>query len=269
MPVSEFGRMDDGSAVEAITIAADGIDAKILTFGATLADLIVASPRGPRSVILGFDDLQSYLDHGGYFGAIAGRCANRIAGGRFALDGHEHQLDVNEAGRTHLHGGTAGFFRRNWTVVDTNETSVLLGLPITAANGVIWGIGGFVAFQLAPALGLAPELPGMPAADLGARQVWWWGTALATGAGLLAVAKLRNWTGIGIAAVLLLAPHIIGAPQLTGDHTSAVPAHLATEFAAAALATGALFWLTVGPLLGWLTELFARREAMALKGAHA
>jgi len=148
-------------------------------------------------------------------------------------------------------------------------TSVLLGLPITAANGVIWGIGGFVAFQLAPALGLAPELPGMPAADLGARQLWWWGAALATGAGLLTIAKLRNWTGIGIAAVLLLAPHIIGAPQLTGDHATAVPAHLATQFAAAALAAGALFWLTVGPLLGWLVELFARREAVALKDAHA
>lgn len=147
--------------------------------------------------------------------------------------------------------------------------SVLAGLPITAANGVIWGVGGYLAFQLAPALGLAPELPGMPAADLGARQLWWWGTALATGAGFLALAKLRNWTGIGIAAVLLLAPHIVGAPQLTGDHASGVPAHLATEFAAASLAAGALFWLTVGPLLGWLNELFARREATALKGAIA
>ena len=147
--------------------------------------------------------------------------------------------------------------------------SVLAGLPITAANGVIWGIGGFVAFQLAPALGLAPELPGMPAADLVARQVWWLGTAVATGLGLLAFAKLRNWTGIGIAAVLLLVPHIVGAPQFSGDHASAVPAHLATEFAAAALAAGALFWLTVGPLLGYLAELFARREATALNGAHA
>jgi cobalt transporter subunit CbtA len=147
--------------------------------------------------------------------------------------------------------------------------SVLSGLPITAANGVVWGIAGFVSFQLAPALGLAPELPGMPAADLGARQLWWWGTALAAGAGLLAAAKLRNPTGIAIAAVLLLAPHIIGAPQHEGDRASAVPAHLATEFAAAALAAGALFWLTVGPLLGWLTGLFARREAIALKGAHA
>lgn len=147
-------------------------------------------------------------------------------------------------------------------------TSVLLGLPITAGNGVIWGIGGFLAFQLAPALGLPPELPGMPAADLGARQLWWWGTALATGAGLLAVAKLRSLTGIGIAAVLLLAPHIVGAPQ-PAEHASAVPAHLATEFAAAALGAGALFWLTAGPLLGWLTERFARREATALQGAHA
>lgn len=147
--------------------------------------------------------------------------------------------------------------------------SVLAGLQITVANGVIWGIGGFVAFQLAPALGLAPELPGMPAADLGARQIWWWGTALATGAGLLTVAKLRSWTGVGIAAVLLLVPHIIGPPQLAGDHASGVPAYLATEFAAAALAAGALFWLTVGPLMGYLLALLTRRQAIAFKEAAA
>jgi cobalt transporter subunit CbtA len=147
--------------------------------------------------------------------------------------------------------------------------SVLSGIEITARNGVIWGLSGFVALQLAPALGLAPELPGMPAADLVARQVWWIGTALATGAGILAIAKLRNWTGIVIAAVLILAPHVIGAPQLTGEHTSSVPAHLATEFAAASLATGALFWLIAGPLLGWLNTRFAQSEAVALKGVHA
>ncbi|KQU64743.1 aldose epimerase [Aminobacter sp. DSM 101952] len=128
MPVSEFGRMPDGSTVEAISIAAEGIEARVLTFGATLADLVVATPAGRRSVILGFDDLDGYLAHGAYFGAIAGRCANRIAGGRFSLDGIQHQLDVNEAGRTHLHGGGDGFFRRNWTIVDASENSVLLGL---------------------------------------------------------------------------------------------------------------------------------------------
>lgn len=128
MPVSEFGRMRDGSVVEAISIAADGIAANILTFGASLADLVVVTPDGPRSVVLGFDSLDGYLAHGAFFGAIAGRCANRIAGGRFTLDGTEHQLDLNEAGRTHLHGGADGFFRRNWTVVDASDDSVLLGL---------------------------------------------------------------------------------------------------------------------------------------------
>lgn len=147
--------------------------------------------------------------------------------------------------------------------------SVLAGLEITARNGVIWGIGGFIALQLAPAFGLPPELPGMPAADLVARQVWWIGTAIATGAGMLAIAKLQNWTGIAIGAVLILAPHIIGAPQLSGEHASGVPAHLATAFAANALGTGALFWLIAGPLFGWLNERFARSESLALKGAHA
>ena len=147
--------------------------------------------------------------------------------------------------------------------------SVLSGLEITARNGVVWGLGGFLAFQLAPAVGLPPELPGMVAAELGARQAWWWGTALATGAGLLAVAKLRNSTGLALATLLLLAPQIAGAPHPTAWHDSAVPAELASAYAAAALATGAAFWLTLGPLLGWLGERFARAEATTLKGAHA
>lgn len=147
--------------------------------------------------------------------------------------------------------------------------SVLSGIEISARNGVIWGLGGFIALQLAPAFGLAPELPGMPAADLVMRQVWWIGTALSTGIGVLVIAKLRNWSGIAIAAVLILAPHVIGAPQLVGEHKSGVPAHLATEFAANSLAAGAVFWLIAGPLLGWLNERFARSPAFALKGAHA
>jgi cobalt transporter subunit CbtA len=147
--------------------------------------------------------------------------------------------------------------------------SVLSGIEITARNGVIWGLGGFVALQLAPAFGLAPELPGMPAADLVARQVWWVGTALATGVGILAIAKLRNWTGIALGAFLILVPHVIGAPQLVGEHASGVPAHLATEFAANSLVAGAVFWLIAGPLLGWLNERLARMPAFALQGAHA
>ena len=146
--------------------------------------------------------------------------------------------------------------------------SVLSGLPITARNGAIWGVGGFIAFQLAPALGLPPELPGMAAADLGVRQLWWWGTALSAGAALLVLARWRNLPAVAIAAVLLLAPHLIGAPAAPHEPT-AVPAHLATSFAATALATGALFWLILGPLFGWLYERFGRTPATRIAGARA
>jgi cobalt transporter subunit CbtA len=146
--------------------------------------------------------------------------------------------------------------------------SLLAGIEITVRNGVIWGLGGFVAFQLAPAFGLAPELPGIAAADLAMRQVWWWGTVIATGAGFLVIAKFRNVVALGIAAVLILLPHIVGAPAAP-DEPSTVPARLAAEFAATSLAAGAVFWLTAGPLLGWFSERFVRSATAAAKGAHA
>ena len=140
--------------------------------------------------------------------------------------------------------------------------STLSGIPITAANGLLWGLAGFAVFQFWPALGLAPELPGMPAADLVAREIWWWATALCAAAGFLGIAKFRNWTAIGVCIVLLLVPQIIGAPHAP-DEPSAVPAELAAEFAAHALIVGAVFWLSVGPLLGWLSERFARTVPFA------
>jgi cobalt transporter subunit CbtA len=146
--------------------------------------------------------------------------------------------------------------------------AVLAGLEITARNGIVWGLAGFAAFQLAPAFGLAPELPGMVAADLGARQLWWWATAIATGLAALGIAKFRNWPAVVVGAALILAPHIFGAP-LAPDEPTAVPAHLATEFAAKSLGAGAVFWLVVGPLFGWLNERFARMPAFSLKGVPA
>jgi cobalt transporter subunit CbtA len=147
--------------------------------------------------------------------------------------------------------------------------SVLAGIEITVRNGIVWGLGGFVATALAPSFGLSPELPGMPAADLGARQAWWWATVLLTGAAFLAIAKLRTPLSVAIAAILILAPHIIGAPQLAGEHESTVPAHLATAFAAATLGSSAVFWLILGPLLGYLNERFARPSVTAGREAHA
>lgn len=201
-----------------------------------------------------------------------------------AVPAHEHAGAADEAGG-HLHDAEAwapadGLERTSYTVLANLLTSigfalllaalsVLSGIEITARNGALWGLGGFLAFQLAPAVGLPPELPGMAAAELGARQLWWWGTALSAGAGLLAVAKFRNAAASGLAVLLILAPHIVGAPQLAAEQASAVPAGLASAFAAASLAVGAAFWLTMGLLLGWLGERFARAETRSLKGAHA
>jgi cobalt transporter subunit CbtA len=137
--------------------------------------------------------------------------------------------------------------------------SVLTGIEISAANGVLWGLAGFTVFQLAPAFGLPPELPGMPAADLVARQIWWWGCALATATAIFGVVRFRSWPAVTIGMVLILLPHLIGAPQLAGEHDSGVPAYLATAFAASTLFTGAAFWLALGPLLGWVNERLARR----------
>lgn len=197
---------------------------------------------------------------------------------------HDHAATSEAAPAGHSHDADAwapadGVERTAFTVLANvlgglgfalmlGAVAVLSGLPITARNGAIWGVAGFVTFQLAPAIGLPPELPGMAAAELGARQVWWWGTVIATGAALLLLARLRHPVALVGAALLLLAPHLVGAPAAPHE-ASAVPAHLATSFAATTLATGALFWLILGPLMGWLFERFGRIETPVAQGASA
>ncbi|HTN60050.1 MAG TPA: CbtA family protein [Devosia sp.] len=146
--------------------------------------------------------------------------------------------------------------------------SVLVKIEITPANGLVWGLCGWIAFHLAPAFGLPPELPGMPAADLGARQTWWWATALLTAGAFLVVAKWRNPLAFVVAAILILAPHIVGAPPQP-EEASAVPAHLATAFAASALTVSAVFWLLVGPLIGYFNAMLSRAEAPAARSVPA
>lgn len=146
--------------------------------------------------------------------------------------------------------------------------SVLTGIEVTARNGALWGLAGFAVFQLAPAFGLPPELPGMPAADLVSRQIWWWGCALATATAIFGIAKFRSWPAVAIGVVLIMLPHVVGAPAQP-DEASAVPAHLATAFAASALGVGAAFWLTLGPLYGFFVERFARAPSTAPRKATA
>ncbi|MBL4758364.1 MAG: CbtA family protein [Rhizobiales bacterium] len=124
------------------------------------------------------------------------------------------------------------------------------GRSITLQNGFVWGGLGFLIFTLAPTVGLAPELPGMPAADLVARQTWWWGTVIATGGGIVLIMLQDKILLKALGAVLIALPHIIGAPHPEAQE-SAVPAALATDFAANSIAMMALFWIVLGISLGW------------------
>jgi len=107
----------------------DGTTASILDWGATLRDLVVPLADGTRRrVVLGYQRPQDYRANPAYLGAIVGRHANRIAGGRFALDGRSHQLTLNEDGRTHLHGGSVGFSHQPWRIAGRTAASVTLAL---------------------------------------------------------------------------------------------------------------------------------------------
>lgn len=117
------GKLPDGSPVEVITLDnGKGVTAKILTYGAALQSLMGPDRNGRiADVLLGYDDLAGYLAHPEYFGVTVGRYANRIAGGRFMLDGHEHQLPLNDKTNT-LHGGGKGFDKQVWKVVSVSST---------------------------------------------------------------------------------------------------------------------------------------------------
>jgi aldose 1-epimerase len=112
---SSFGKLPDGTAVEQYTLKnAKGAVAKVITYGATLTELWVPDKSGKNAdVVLGFDNLTGYAGDHPYFGAIVGRYANRIAKGRFSLDGKEYSLFINN-GPNALHGGKVGFSRRVW-----------------------------------------------------------------------------------------------------------------------------------------------------------
>jgi aldose 1-epimerase len=117
------GTLADGTAIEAITLANDrGVSARILTYGATLQSLLAPDCGGRiADVVLGSDDLASYVSRPSYFGVTVGRYANRIAGARFVLDGTTFQLPAND-GRNSLHGGGRGFDKVVWRVVSLDST---------------------------------------------------------------------------------------------------------------------------------------------------
>lgn len=118
MPITRdtFGVTTDGVAIDRYTLVnPNGLEADIITYGGTLISLRVPDRSGVLAdVVLGFDTLEPYLGEHPYFGSLIGRYANRIAGGRFELNGHSYALACND-GPNHLHGGPHGFHRTVWS----------------------------------------------------------------------------------------------------------------------------------------------------------
>jgi aldose 1-epimerase len=111
----EFGTLPDGRSVERYVLQAGAVEVAVVTYGAVLQSVRVPDAGGtPGEVTLGYDGVEGYLSDVGYLGAVVGRFANRIAKGRFTLDGVEHVLPANH-GAACLHGGPGGFHAQLWS----------------------------------------------------------------------------------------------------------------------------------------------------------
>ncbi|GAA6209049.1 CbtA family protein [Cognatishimia sp. WU-CL00825] len=124
---------------------------------------------------------------------------------------------------------------------------------VSAKAGLIWGLAGFIAVQLAPAVGLPPELPGTPAAELAPRQIWWISTIVATAVALAMIAFARSGIWQIAGGILLILPHLIGAPHLD-TYFGIAPPELSAEFVTLSLGMAAIGWATLGYFAAFFIE---------------
>jgi cobalt transporter subunit CbtA len=186
-----------------------------------------------------------------------------------AIAAHSHAVGTP----AHSHAEEAwapedGLERSLYTLAANLVMAVGFGLLLAAAytisgrafgwrTGVTWGLAGYLCFSFLPALGLPPELPGSAAADLGARQVWWIATVAASICGLASlVFNPTPWVkAAGI--VLLIAPHVIGAPHPVGGETGSVPPELAAHFVIVTMFMNAAMWIALGVATAYFFARFS------------
>ena len=188
----------------------------------------------------------------------------------FTLDIHLKINDVNdiqtvastdsEQSRTPAEGIERTFYTLVSNIITAISFSLMLvavfllrGKPVNYVSGMLWGAAGFAVFSGSTALGLPPELPGMTAAALESRQIWWIGTVIATATSIGLLIEGKTILPKLIAAVLIAVPHIIGAPH---PHVfeSNVPAELSAQFAVASLMTSLFFWMVLGAVSGYFYQ---------------
>lgn len=126
--VHVFGELDGAPVFEIMLSNAQGAEARVITWGGVLRDLVVPHRGGRQRVVLGLNTLDDYMAHSPHMGATAGRFANRIAHGRFVLDGHHYVLPCNQAGKHSLHGGGKGFGKLPWRLGEHGRSHVTLTL---------------------------------------------------------------------------------------------------------------------------------------------
>lgn len=132
-----YGDLEDGSAVTKVTLKnGQGMQVDVISYGGIITRLVTPDADGePGNVVLGLDSLEEYVSSSPYFGALIGRYGNRIAEGKFSLDGTTYQLSVND-GENHLHGGEEGFDKKNWTMEPfTTDDSAGVVLTFTSPDG--------------------------------------------------------------------------------------------------------------------------------------
>lgn len=178
-----------------------------------------------------------------------------------AAAAHEHEHDGDEWEPAN------GFERTAYTVLANVSMAIGFGLFLAAAitvsgrqvswrSGLLWGVAGYLVFFVAPSLGLPPEVPGTLAAPLHARQLWWVMTAGCTAAGLGLGVYARHWAVKLLGLVLLVLPHVVGAPH-PAVHGGAAPEELARAFIHATALANAVFWLALGGLTGYFYKKIA------------
>lgn len=194
-----------------------------------------------------------------------------------AVEVHEHGEGA-VTGHVHVHDAEAWEPENGWQrVLSTTGGNLVVAVgfalmlaalytlraPASAREGILWGLAGYAVFVVAPTLGLPPELPGTVAADLTQRQIWWVGTAASTAAGLALMVFARHWLLKALGAMILVVPHLVGAPQ-PAVHSALAPEALQTQFKLASLLTNAAFWVALGWISAWL---FRRSESSATHSA--